>query len=107
MLTFVNHITCSFTNDIELGDFPQIPVPVADVVNYLNASPRNAIVITDLDEASGECVAGSPVYVLRGAGEDLNNFYFGPFPAEDPGDANGGDLTAEQALAEALDALCS
>lgn len=78
---------------------PQI-YQLNDLIAYLNESPRHAIVITGLAEESSQCA----VYVLRGAGEDLNNFYWGSYPVEDP--ADGGDLTAEEAVDLALDLLC-
>lgn len=61
-----------------------------EVISYLNASPENAVVIP-LDEFNY-------VAVFRGAGGDLNNFYYQESPLSDPNDANGGDLTAEQAF---------
>ena len=32
----------------------------------------------------------------------MNKFYYGTLPAEDPGDAFGGDITCEQALNDAI-----
>ncbi len=103
---FTSKVLCAFTDDSSLSaDNPVWRTP-DEVVVFLNASPRNAVVITDLVEASGECVATTPQYVLRGASERPDNFYFGSVPAEDPNDANGGDLTAKAALNGALDGLC-
>lgn len=80
------------TNDEVLADQPLVKKSLPEMEAYLNASPRNALVIG----------GAKKVYVLRGASEQPNNFYYGLWPAEDPNDAEGGDLTASQAIAEAL-----
>lgn len=63
-----------------------------ELVEYLEKSPRHAVVLH----------GSTPQYILRGAGEWLDNFYWGEYPAEDPNDANGGGLRAKEALADAL-----
>lgn len=64
------------------------------LVYYLEDNPRHAVHI-----GVGEDLVFA---VWRGAGEALDNFFHQELPLEDPGDANGGGLTAEQALKEAL-----
>lgn len=106
-LEFVSRVKCTLTDDQQLSAADPAWHTPEEVVAYLDASARHAVVIVDLDEVSGECVAQAPQYVLRGASEQLDNFYFGAYPAEDPNDADGGQLTAAEALAAALDGLCS
>ena len=79
--------------DSELTLEPVIKRRAREVVTYLEADPRHAIVIQG---------KARQVYVLRGASEELNNFFYGDMPAEDPNDADGGDLTARQAVTEAV-----
>lgn len=82
-----------FTDDSNMGDPTKFQdTTPADLVTYLNANPRNAVVV-DLDDRQ--------VAIFRGASEDLDNFYYQDLPLEDP-DANGGDLTAQQAVDEVL-----
>lgn len=107
MLEFIESVTAVKTNDSVLSAENPASYTAEELVVYLNEDPRHALVVTDLAEVSGECVVTGPVYVLRGAGEGLGDFYFGSYPAEDPNDAEGGDLTADAALAQALDLLCS
>lgn len=78
-----------------------------EVVAYLNSNPQNAIVICDLDECSGECTAvGDKVAIFREDGAGLNQFQYQEFPLDEI-NANGGDLTAFEAVAKALDQLCT
>lgn len=87
-------LTC-FTNDDEMGplreDTDFIDRKTAEVVAYLNADPRNAVVLNN---------QLAQMAVWRGASEQLNNFYWQDLPLEDP-DSNGGDLTAEEAIEQA------
>ncbi len=105
-LRYVETIRTRFATDANLDAGEERDATPAEVVAYLNASPRHAVVVSNLTEASGECEAQTPQYLLRGANDGLQSFWFGPMPAEDPGDASGGDLDAEAALTAALDALC-
>lgn len=80
-----------------------------EAVNYLNADPRTAIVITGVTvggRAHPLLPNGHHVAVFRGAAETLDNFFYQETPLSHP-DADGGDLDAETAIAYALDALCS
>jgi hypothetical protein len=84
------------TNDSDMGN-PGSNVreySLLELENYLNANPRNAVVVS---HRSGQQVA-----VFRGAGEDLNNFFIQSLPLEDPGDADGGDWSAKVALTTVL-----
>lgn len=83
----------SKTNDEVLANTPLHDLTLDQAVDYLEENPRHALVIVG---SAGE------VYVLRGAGDDLCNFYYGYYPAEDPNDANGGDLTAREAVNASL-----
>lgn len=85
------------TNDAELSDSPTFYYTRGELVAYLNAKPTNAVVV--------EHQNGNIGYLFCGAGETADNYYWGFFPAEDPGDANGGDLTADAALDEMLKEL--
>jgi hypothetical protein len=80
------------TNDEHVGDGTgrKGKALVNNMIRHLKASPRNAI------EILGE------VAVWRGAGGDDSNYYYQSLPLTDPNDAEGGDLTAEQAVVEAL-----
>jgi len=92
------------TTDADLADMPQAFRTPADVVSYLKQSPRNAVVIIDADtDISGVVESSGPHYVMRGASGELNNYYWGHYPAEDPNDAEGGHLTAEQAVRQAVE----
>jgi hypothetical protein len=65
-----------------------------EVVEYLEQDPSHAVVIH----------VRRPIYVLRGASERLDNFYYGEWAESmDPNDANGGDLTAREAVNEAVE----
>jgi hypothetical protein len=87
------------TNDSELdGTGPRQLLGTDTVVAYLEANPRHAVVLHEFHNDDSVFTYDPPVYILRGASETLNNFYYGDMPAEDPNDANGGDLTAEEAL---------
>lgn len=90
-----------FTNDSDLEDGePQVKT-VQEVVNYLHESPRNAVILHGShDEHFGDTTYDDHFYVLRGAGEGLNEFWHGVMPCED-GEGDGGDLTAAQALSYA------
>lgn len=106
MFKYIDNYTVTFTTDADLDVGETRTATPQEVINYLNADPRHAIVLHDIEEESGECVATTPQYIIRGAGEQLGDFYFGAMPAEDPNDAEGIDLTAEEALFQATDALC-
>lgn len=91
----------TLTTDADLTG-ARTTVTANEVVAYLNADPRHAVVLHESkDDFYGRTVFSPELYVLRGAGEDLQNFYWGEMPAEDPNDAEGGDLTADNALAAA------
>src|SRR5262245_3676475 len=94
-------VRCSLTDDQVLSGLDQQDRDVQKILDYLNQDPRNAIVVTGFTE-DNEYVAIEPTYVLRGASECDDNFYTGPFPAVDPGDANGGDWFADEALARVI-----
>jgi hypothetical protein len=92
----------SLTNDQDLATTNLSEQTPAEIERYLNADERNAVVLVgSRDRVFGNVTYEPPVYVLRGAGGTLDNFYYGPMPAEDPGDANGGDLDAATALCDA------
>lgn len=92
-------INATFTDHEILSDGELKTVTVAEAEQYLNDDPAHAVIIHGTDRA----VFTPELYVLRGASEDLDNFYWGLMPAEDPNDAEGGDLTAAQALQAALE----
>lgn len=74
----------------------------AEVEVYLNADPRHAVLLFGgKDEIFGTLKYEPALYILRGASEGLDNFYWGTLPAEDPNDAEGGDLAADQAIGQA------
>lgn len=111
MLTYVSTITLHRTTDMAMGVLGHSQpgneiLTTAEAVAYLEANPRNAIVITGLDEVSGECKPNGQVAVWCGAGEKLDNYYYQALPLDEP-DADGGDLTAIRAIGRALDVLCS
>jgi hypothetical protein len=99
------------TNDEELLDKPLVEKSWAEMEAYLSASPRNALVFkanpvvpaywSAEKRAKAAKVKTKKVYIVRGASEELNNFYFGLWPTEDPNDAEGGNLSAIQAIFEA------
>lgn len=101
LLTPDSKFDVALTDDSNLdGAADRAVRPWREVEAYLNSDPRHAVVLhSGYDDYFELTPFDPPIYVLRGAGEDLNNFYWGDMPAEDPNDAEGGDLTAEQALA--------
>ena len=91
-----------FTNDSELQDGEPQTKTVQEVVDYLQENPRHAVILHGShDEHFGDTVYDDRFYVLRGAGEGLDEFWYGVMPCEDPEDDDGGDLTAAQALSHA------
>jgi len=89
----------SKTNDSDLAAEPVVEATPAEVVAYLNESPRHAVVLVGSeDEVFGKVTFEQALYVLRGASEALDNFYYGHMPAEDPNDADGGDVDALEAV---------
>lgn len=90
------------TNDEKLESYPQVYRTPGQVVEYLHQDPRHAVVIVDADTSVNNGEARGPVYVLCGAGETSDNYYYGWHPAEDPNEADGGNLTAEQAVLQAV-----
>ena len=50
------------------------------------------------NEVFGKVTFEQALYVLRGASEALDNFYYGHMPAEDQNDADGGDVDALEAV---------
>ena len=99
----------SLTSHDELATMPQSFRSPGDVVAYLNEKPENAVVIVDADTNAIEAADGPRhfQYIIRGAGGDLNNFYYGAYDEDsmDPNDANGGDMTADVAVTSAVEAL--
>lgn len=70
----------------------------SEVVEYLEEDPRHAVFLFGgRDRHFGEIHFQNPLFILRGAGEGLVDFFYGELPAEDPNDAEG-PYTAEQAL---------
>lgn len=108
-LDLIESITAHKTDHHDMGNYEKMPpahkMSIPEALVHLE-HPHNALVITDLEEASGECKALTPVAVWCGAGEARDNYYYQSLPLEDPGDANGGDLDAGEAIAQALDQLC-
>ena len=97
-------ITAALTTDSELcGDEKEFKPQ--ELIDYLNESPRHALAITGFEEESDECEIKNAVYVLCGASDQPDNYYYGLLPAEDPNDAEGGDLTAKEAISLALDLM--
>lgn len=89
----------SKTNDSDLATESVVEATPAEVVSYLNDDPRHAVVLVgSTDELFGEKTFEPSLYVLRGASEALNNFYYGHMPADDPNDADGGDVDALEAV---------
>lgn len=89
----------SKTNDTDLATEPVVEATPAEVVAYLNDDPRNAVVLVGSRDAFfGEKTFEPSLYVIRGASEGLDNFYYGHMPAEDPNDADGGDVDALEAV---------
>jgi hypothetical protein len=87
----------ALTNDTDMGELSTVGqfkmIPLVDVENYLNVNPRHAAVLDRTDHH---------VAVFRGASDEPTNFYVARLPVEDPGEADFGDLTAGDALQEAL-----
>lgn len=88
-----------FTNYRELATEParEFSQEYPNVDYYLRKNPDHAVTFT---------YNGKSSYVMRGASEhadeNLDKFYYGLLPAEDPGDAYGGDLDSAEASDEAL-----
>lgn len=103
-----------FTEDLELNviltdqaEWAQDEEPswkmAREVQYFLEEEPGNAVIIHGgRDSFFGGIDYDPPIYILRGAGEDLSNFYYGEMPAENPNDADGGDLTAEEAIGASI-----
>lgn len=111
MLDNVYSITASLTDDYDLKPEPKQEHTPAEVIAYLQANPRHAVVIHDLDEESGECEARQVVYISRDAADE--GYYVCLFIPEDA-EFDGGDdnwlASADDALAAlstALDELSS
>lgn len=86
-----------FTNDSEMGDADNDEVifeqaSLERVQTYLEADPRHAVVLGDED--------GTKWAIFRGASDASNNFFVQGLPLDDPGDADGGEWTAREALEE-------
>lgn len=94
-------LDAAFTTDQNLDENQNRATrPWREVEAYLNENPRHAVVLhAGKDDYFDLISYDPPLYVLRGASEELNNFYYGTMPAEDPNDAEGGTYTAEEALA--------
>ena len=67
---------------------------MADVVAWLEADRETHMAV--ITSADGELVA-----VWCGASGERSNYYLQPLPLDEP-DADGGDLTAQQAVIQAL-----
>ena len=105
----IYNLRVCLTNHDDLNDSPRIQAykSPGEVIAYLNEKEENAVVIVDADTSLAN-QAEMPrhfQYIIRGASGELDNFYYGEYPAEDPGDANGGDLTADEAIYEAVMSL--
>ncbi len=91
-------VRVALTDDANMGDVSTVGqfqnLPDTQVVDYLNQNPRHAAVVDRGEEFY--------VGVFRGASDAADNFYIAALPMEDPNDADGGDWTADVALAEAL-----
>ena len=61
----------------------------SQMIKYLDADPSNALIV--------ETKLGTYA-VFRGAGGGADNFFYQELPISDPNDAEGGDLTAEDAI---------
>lgn len=99
-------ITARLTTDDALDVGPIRELTADQAESYLNSGQRNALVLMSArDDTTGILPVFEPnIYVVRGASGKLDNFYYGDMPAEDPNDAEGGDLTAIQAIAYATGA---
>ncbi len=92
----------AFTDDSQMGAQAEGDFKSAtreQIISYLNQSPRNAVVInvgTAVGFEDAEKIA-----VFCGAAESPDNYFYQALPLEEP-DADGGDLTAEQAVDEVL-----
>ena len=70
----------------------------AEVEAHLLRDELNIVVLVgSIDDVFGDVKYTSAKYVARGA----TGYYYGDMPAEDLGDAEGGDLTAAEALRDA------
>jgi hypothetical protein len=91
------------TNDSTLAVEPAKWLPIMDAADYLNANPRHALVIDGAEtDVTGFGTLEPAMYVLRGASEKLDNFYFGRIDNESPNDSEGGDLVAIDAICAAI-----
>ncbi len=89
----------SKTNDSDLAAEPVVEATPTEVVAYLNESPRHAVVLVGSEcKVFGKVTFEPALFVLRGASEKLDNFYYGHMPAEDPNDSDGGDIDALEAV---------
>lgn len=69
-----------------------------EVIAYLEESPRHAIVLYEMyDDWFETTKLDPPVYVIRGASEQSDDYYYGNCPAEDPTDGTP-ETSAEQAI---------
>ncbi len=94
-------------DDIHLQQFTvqgELKLTPQETVDFLNADPGNAVVITGREVAGREVVFTDDKFVVvwRGAGQDLQNFYYEKYPLDDRL-GMGGDLDAAAALDAALD----
>lgn len=79
-------------DDPEFGKGPVQSLHPVQIVAWLAGSPRNAVVI------QGEV----PTFVICGAGEGPDDYYYGEMPCEDPDSVADADLTAELAVQDAI-----
>lgn len=88
-------IRALFTNDAEVGDPSGVYVSVLfeTACDVLNADPRNALV--------AETDSGKKIAIFRSASDEADSFYLQELPIYEP-DADGGNLTASEALTDAL-----
>jgi hypothetical protein len=87
-------ISMIFTNDEDMGTpvGNSTPYDARQAKGYLDKSPRHAVVLIN---------GTLQIAVFCGASDESNNYFYQELPLEDPNDANGGDLSSDQALYEA------
>lgn len=96
-------LTVQFVLDDDMIPVSAGQVSVQKVIEYLEESPRHGVIITDFEEESDECVINRPVFILCGAGESLDDYFYGEAPYDDPDKVVEYDLSARMALHRALD----
>jgi hypothetical protein len=93
-------VLASLTNDEQMGRPARFShYTKEELLTHLKASPRNAVVLQVIS-LEGEDMDLQEVAVWCGASDEANNYYTQVLPLDEP-DADGGNLTAEEALADA------